>query len=82
MKKLLIALSVLAMTTACNSQKNPFLEEWNTPYGTAPFSQIKTEHYLPAFQAGIAEKRAGVLRGIPRCSVGAPLPRPRLFGRL
>ena len=60
MKKLLIALSVLAMTTACNSQKNPFLEEWSTPYGTAPFSQIKTEHYLPAFQAGIAEKRAGV----------------------
>ena len=61
MKRILIITSVLAMMTACNSPKsNPFLEEWNTPYGTAPFSRIRTEHYMPAFEAGIAERRAGV----------------------
>ena len=35
---------------------NPFLEEWNTPFGTPPFDKIKNEHYLPAFKAGIEEQ--------------------------
>ncbi|MDG1477157.1 MAG: M3 family peptidase, partial [Vicingaceae bacterium] len=28
---------------------NPLLENFNTPYNTAPFSKIKNEHYKPAF---------------------------------
>jgi peptidyl-dipeptidase Dcp len=32
---------------------NPLLEEFNTPYNTAPFSKIKNEHYKPAFQKAI-----------------------------
>ncbi|HLN56663.1 MAG TPA: M3 family metallopeptidase [Bacteroidales bacterium] len=27
---------------------NPFLKEWNTPFNTPPFDEIKTEHYAPA----------------------------------
>ncbi len=42
------------------SQKNPFYQEWDTPYGTAPFSQIKTEHYLPAFKEGIKQEKADI----------------------
>ena len=42
------------------SQKNPFFQEWDTPYGTAPFSQIKTEHYLPAFKEGIKQEKAEI----------------------
>jgi len=42
------------------SQKNPFFKEWDTPYGTAPFSQIKTEHYLPAFKEGIKQEKADI----------------------
>ena len=42
------------------SQKNPFFKEWDTPYGTAPFSQIKTEHYLPAFKEGIKQEKAEI----------------------
>ena len=30
--------------------QNPLLEPFDTPYGTYPFSKIKTEHYLPAFK--------------------------------
>ena len=37
---------------------NPLIEEFKTPYETAPFDLIKTQHFLPAFQAEvkIAEK--------------------------
>ncbi len=28
---------------------NPLLEDFNTPYNSAPFSKIKNEHYKPAF---------------------------------
>ena len=47
------------MALAC-TQKNPFFEEWDTPYGTAPFSRIKTEHYLPAFKEGIKQEKAEI----------------------
>lgn len=32
---------------------NPLLEEFLGPYGTAPFSKIKNEHFKPAFQEAI-----------------------------
>ncbi len=49
------------MLTACNNQKqNIFLQQWDTPYGTAPFSKITTDQYLPAFRAGIAEEKANI----------------------
>ena len=49
--------------TACTSKTertNPFFEDWDTPYGTAPFSKIETADYLPAFEKGIAEQKADV----------------------
>ncbi len=36
---------------------NPLLEKFNTPFESVPFSEIKTEHYLPAFQASIEMAR-------------------------
>ncbi len=41
-------------------QVNPFFHEFKTPYGIAPFEKIKTEHYLPAFEKGIAENKADI----------------------
>lgn len=32
---------------------NPLLKEFNTPFETPPFSEIKPEHFLPAFQEAI-----------------------------
>ena len=49
------------MLTACNqTPTNIFLQEWDTPYGTAPFSKITTDQYLPAFKAGLEEQKANV----------------------
>jgi peptidyl-dipeptidase Dcp len=69
-KKLInmIALSVitLASCTSKPEQKtevqspNPFLTEYTTPFQVPPFDQIKNEHYLPAFEAGIAEQQAEI----------------------
>lgn len=36
---------------------NPFLEEWDTPYGVPPFERIETAHFMPAFKKGILEMR-------------------------
>ena len=47
------------MMTAC-SEKNVFMQEWDTPYGNAPFSQIKNSDYMPAFKAGIAEMKENI----------------------
>ena len=55
-KKIILLLITAAAMTACNSQ-NPFLQKWDTPYGTAPFSKISTSDYIPAFKAGIAEQK-------------------------
>lgn len=32
-----------------NQKDNPFFEDWKTPFQTPPFSQIRNEHYMPAF---------------------------------
>lgn len=71
MKKLfMMALSVLAVS--CGDQSipqadypeldltNPLLAEWDTPYQTPPFSQIKLEHFEPAIDAAIACARAEI----------------------
>ena len=47
------------MLAACGP-KNIFFQEWDTPYGNAPFSQIKTSDYLPAFKEGIKQQKAEV----------------------
>jgi peptidyl-dipeptidase Dcp len=39
---------------------NPFMEEWDTPYGVPPFDAIKDSHYMPAFKKGILEMRADI----------------------
>ncbi len=36
------------------------LQKFNTPYNTAPFSQIKNEDYLPAFKKAIAQAKAEI----------------------
>ena len=56
-------LSAMALTTlaACQGEgANPLLADWNTPYQTPPFNEIKVEHYAPAFDAAIAEARAEI----------------------
>lgn len=39
---------------------NPFMAEWDTPYGVPPFASIENEHYMPAIKKGILELRADI----------------------
>jgi peptidyl-dipeptidase Dcp len=39
---------------------NPFFNEYNTPFNIPPFESIKTEHYMPAFEAGMANQKANI----------------------
>ena len=58
MKKCLI-FSIIAMSLlACN--KNPLLDQPNTPYGVPAFDQVKLSHYMPAFEAAIEEQKAEI----------------------
>ena len=34
---------------------NPFFQQYNTPFATPPFNDIKIEHYEPAFDEGIKQ---------------------------
>ncbi len=39
---------------------NPLLQKFNTPHTTSPFSQLKNEHFKPAFQEAIAKAKAEI----------------------
>ena len=41
---------------------NPLLQKFDTPFGTPPFEQIKTEHFLPAIKEAIREGKDDVNR--------------------
>ena len=64
----MIALSVITLASCTTEPKpqpevekpNPFLSEYTTPFQVPPFDQIKNEHYLPAFEAGMKEQLAEV----------------------
>ena len=64
----MIALSVITLASCTSKNEarieteapNPFLTEYTTPFQVPPFDQIKNEHYLPAFEAGMKEQLAEV----------------------
>jgi len=39
---------------------NPFFTEFETPFGVPDFEKIKNEHYMPAFEKGMAEHIAEI----------------------
>ena len=65
MRRVLTAVAGLAMAMPCLAQPaaepkpetNPFFVEWATPFGMAPFDKIQAVHFVPAFEAGIAERK-------------------------
>src|SRR3954452_7159801 len=43
-----------------DSETNPLLKAWVTPFETPPFAEIKPEHFLPAFEQAFADHSAEV----------------------
>ena len=65
----MIALSMITLASCSTKTEpaetaiqnpNPFLEEYTTPFQVPPFDKIENSHYLPAFEAGIAEQNAEI----------------------
>ena len=60
MKQVMMALALGGMVCACGQKQadnvNPFMTEFQTPYGTPDFNNIKLEHYEPAFLKGIEQQ--------------------------
>ena len=59
MKRIFILLSLMIAAVSC-STGNPFLSEWDTPYGIPDFTKIQEKHYIPAIQAGIAQQESEI----------------------
>ena len=50
-----MATSALVLLTSCGKDKqtNPLLADWNTPFETVPFNDIKAQDYEPAFSEAV-----------------------------
>ena len=48
------------MAAVSCSSVNPFLGEWETPYGIPDFNSIKEKHYLPAIEYGIRQQQSEI----------------------
>jgi len=57
MKNLFILAVMLAVTFSAAAQQadNPFYKNFDTPFNVPAFDQIKYEHYIPAFKAGMKQ---------------------------
>ncbi|MHC4604911.1 MAG: M3 family metallopeptidase, partial [Planctomycetota bacterium] len=58
MKKAMYSFILAILTIGCSVQpENMLLQDWETPFRTPPFDEIKSEHFMPAFlEAMEAEK--------------------------
>src|SRR5947209_7400692 len=43
-----------------DSETNPLLKAWVTPFATPPFDEIAPEHFLPAFEQAFADHSAEI----------------------
>ena len=59
MKRIAFILTVIMAAVSC-SNVNPFLGEWETPYGIPDFNSIKEKHYLPAIEYGIRQQQSEI----------------------
>lgn len=48
------------MTQTAQTTDNPFFRPWTTPFGIAPFGDIRIDDYRPAFERALAEHRAEI----------------------
>ena len=59
MKRIILISAIIMSAVSCN-RLNPFLTEWDTPYGIPDFEQIKEKHYIPAIEYGIRQQQGEI----------------------
>ena len=73
MKRIIASAAIILAMTACqNNRTNPFLTEWDTPYGIPPFEQILPSDFIPAVKAGIEQQNAEIQAIIDKGGEEAP----------
>ena len=61
MKKAMYLFTLTVLTIGCSIQQdNIMLKEWNTPFQTPPFDEIKDEHFMPAFLEAMEAEKAEI----------------------
>ena len=58
--KRVLKLFITTMAAVSCIGNNPFVNEWDTPYGIPDFDAVKEKHYLPAVVVGIAQQQAEI----------------------
>ncbi len=62
--KSLILIATVMLIASCAqldpAQDNPFFADYNTPFGVPPFDKISNEHFIPAFEEGIAQQETEI----------------------
>ena len=62
-KAALFIIIIIVAFASCKQKKengNPFLSDFDTPFGVPPFELIKASHFKPAFLKGFEEQKAAV----------------------
>ena len=59
MRRIITSLAIVMAAVSC-TDKNPFLTEWDTPFGIPDFGQIEEKHYIPAIEEGIRQQEAEI----------------------
>jgi len=65
-KKIYLVIVIATILGACAAPEkpdhsdNPFFSAYDAPYGIPPFDLIKTDHFMPAFQAALEEHNAEI----------------------
>jgi len=61
MKEAMYLFTLAILTIGCSVQpENVLLQEWNTPFQTPPFDEIKDEYFMPAFLEAMKAEKAEV----------------------
>jgi len=60
MKKYILLTALAIMSLASCNRTNPFLTEWDTPYGIPPYDKIKVSDYIPALKEGIRQQQEAI----------------------
>ncbi|MDO4758637.1 MAG: M3 family metallopeptidase [Rikenellaceae bacterium] len=58
--KRLLAMAMAITLCGCAEQKNPLFEEFDAPFGIAPFAEITIDHYREAMLRGMEEQKAEI----------------------
>jgi Zn-dependent oligopeptidase len=61
MKEAMCSIAIVIVAAGCGIQsENVLLRDWETPFQTPPFDEIKGEHFMPAFLEAMQAEKAEV----------------------